>query len=84
VLDGGPDPPMRIGNFEGRKGHPFVKYRNTLCGELCKTAEPTQTPFGLWARMGQRNRVIDEGPAVLRDVSMASNFGTQFARTGFV
>ena len=57
VLDGGPDPPMRIGNFEGRKGHPFVKYMDTLCGELCKTAERTQMPFGLWARMGQRNRV---------------------------
>ena len=30
VLDGGPDPPMRRGNFEGRKGRPIVKYRDTL------------------------------------------------------
>jgi len=40
-------------------------------------------PFGLWARIGHRNRVR-WGPAVLRDVAMATNFGTQFAITGFV
>jgi len=28
--------------------------------------------------------VLDGGPAVLRDVAMAANFGTQFAITGFV
>jgi len=28
--------------------------------------------------------VLDGGPAVLRDVAMATNFGTQFAITGFV
>jgi len=28
--------------------------------------------------------VLDGGPAVLRDVVMATNFGTQFAVTGFV
>jgi len=27
--------------------------------------------------------VLDGGPAVLRDVAMATNFGTQFAITGF-
>ena len=32
-------------------------------------------PFGLWAQMGPRNRVR-WGPAVLRDVAMATNFGT--------
>jgi len=37
-------------------------------------------PFGLWAQMGRRNHVL----AVLRDVAMATNFGTQFAITGFV
>jgi len=26
--------------------------------------------------MGPRNHVLDEGPAVLRDVAMATNFGT--------
>jgi len=28
--------------------------------------------------------VLDGGPEVLRDVAMATNFGTQFAITGFV
>jgi len=41
-------------------------------------------PFGLWGRMGRRNRVLDSGPEVLRDVAMATNLGTQFAITGFV
>jgi len=41
-------------------------------------------PFGLWAQMGRRNHVLDGGPAVLRDVAMETNIGTQFAITGFV
>jgi len=41
-------------------------------------------PLGLWARMGSRNYVLDKGPTMLRDVAMATNFGTQFAITGFV
>jgi len=41
-------------------------------------------PFGLWARMGPRNYVLDGGPAVLSDVAMATNFAKQFAITGFV
>jgi len=28
--------------------------------------------------------VLDGGPAVLREVAMATNFGTQFGITGFV
>ena len=36
-------------------------------------------PFGLWARMGRRNHTLDGGPAVLRDVAMATNFGTKIA-----
>ena len=40
-------------------------------------------PFGLWALIGRRNHVFDGGPEVLRDVAMATNFGTQFAITGF-
>jgi len=40
--------------------------------------------FGLWAQMGRRNRVLDGGPAVLKDVAMATNFVTQFVITGFV
>ena len=30
------------------------------------------------------NHVLDGGSAVLRDVAMATNFGTQFAITAFV
>jgi len=30
VLDGGPDSPMGKSNFEGGKGRPIVKYRDTL------------------------------------------------------
>jgi len=47
-------------------------------------AEPIDMSFGLWARMGPRNHVLDRGPAVLRDVAMATNFGTKFAIIGFV
>jgi len=36
-------------------------------------------PFGLWARMGRRNHVLDRGPEVLRDVAMATNFETKIA-----
>jgi len=36
-------------------------------------------PFGLLARMGRRNRVLDGRPQVLRDVVMATNFGIKIA-----
>ena len=49
-----------------------------------KAAEPIEMPFGLRARMGPRNHVIDESPEVLSDVTMATNFGTKIAITGFV
>ena len=49
-----------------------------------KTAEPIKMPFGLWARMGPRNHVLDGSPEVLRDVAIATNFGTQSAITGFL
>jgi len=35
-------------------------------------------------RMGRRNHVLDGGPAVLRDVAMATNFVTQFVITGLM
>jgi len=34
--------------------------------------------------MGPKNPLLDGGPAGLRDVAMATNFGTQFAIAGFV
>jgi len=49
-----------------------------------KMAEPIKMPFGLWAWMGRRNCVLDGGPAVLRNVAMATNYGTPCAITGFV
>ena len=36
-------------------------------------------PFELWAMMGRRNHVLDGGPEVLRDVAMATNFGSKIA-----
>ena len=44
-----------------------------------KTAKPIEMPFWLWARMDRRNHVLDTGPEVLRDVAMATNFGTKIA-----
>jgi len=49
-----------------------------------KTAEPIEMPFQLWAWMCPRNHVLDGSPQVLRDVAMATNFGLQFAVTGFM
>jgi len=48
-------------------------------------AKPIEIPFGLWARMGARNHVLDGSPHVLRDVAMATNswlsMGYNFACT---
>jgi len=38
--------------------------------------------FEFWAQMAPGNRVLD--PQMLRNVAMATNFGTQFAITGFL
>ena len=49
--------PHGKGQFCGGKGHYIVKYRDTAV--ICaKMAEPIEMPFGLWARMGLRNRVL--------------------------
>ena len=60
--------PHEKGQFWG-KGSPIIKYRH--CAEM---AEPIDLLFGLWTRMGPRNNVLDGGPAVLRDVAMATNY----------
>ena len=49
-----------------------------------ETAELIDLLFGLWTRVGPRNHVLDGGPAMLREVAMATNFGLQFAIIGFV
>jgi len=51
---------MGRGNFEGN-GRTIVKYRDTAV--ICaKTAEQIKMPFGLWARLGPRNHVLDRSP----------------------
>jgi len=42
-------------------------------------AKPFEMPFGLWAGMGCRNHALDGGSEVLRDVAIATNFGTKIA-----
>ena len=54
----GPDPTMGTGIFTGGKGCRIVKYRDTAV-PCVKTAEPIETPFGLWARIGRGNRTLD-------------------------
>jgi len=44
------------------RGHPIVKYRDTLRSSVQKMPEPIEIPFGLWARMGPRNHVLDRSP----------------------
>jgi len=70
--------PHGKGQFFCGVGCPIVKYRDTLRSSVQKRLS------GLWAWMGPRNHVLDGGAEVLRDVAMATNFGTQFAITGFV
>jgi len=78
VLDGGPDPPMGRGNFEGRKGRPIVKYRDSLWSSVQKQVKRSRCHLGCglgWAI----GIVLDGGPKVLRDIAMATNFGTKIA-----
>jgi len=70
--------------FFGGKGCVIIKYRDNLWSFVQKTAEPIKMSFASWARMGPRNHVLDDVPQVLRDVAMATNFGTKIAITGFV
>ena len=74
---------MGRGNFEGeRASHCKVQGHSAV---ICaKMPEPIEMLFGLWARMGRRNHVLVGGPQVLRDVAMATNFGTQFDITAIV
>ena len=50
-----------IGQFLG-KGRSIVKYRDALPSALQKKAELIEMPFGLWARVGPTNHVLDGGP----------------------
>jgi len=72
--------------------HGKGQFRGALYCELygetavicAKTAELIDMPFGVLARMGPRNHVLDDGPDVLKDVAMATNFWTKFAIPGFM
>jgi len=63
--------PHGRGNFLG-KGRPIGLRSTVICA------------VGLSARVGQRNHVLDGASPVLRNVAMATNFGTKIAITGFV
>jgi len=48
---------MRRDNFDGGKGRPIAKYRDTAV--ICaKTAELIVMPYGLWARTDPRNHKL--------------------------
>jgi len=70
VLDGVQIPHMGRDNFRG-KGASHSKVQGDSAVICAKTAKPIEVPFGLWAWMGRGNHVLDEGPAVLRDLAMA-------------
>jgi len=74
---------MGRGNFEGGAASHCKVYGHyaVMCA---KTTQPIKMHVGLWARMGPKNHVLDGSPEVLRDVAMATNFGTRIAITGFV
>ena len=73
---------MGRGNLEARY---IVNYRDRRSAVFCaKTAELIEMPFGVLARMGPGNHVLDDGPDVLKDVAMATNFWTKFAIPGFM
>jgi len=83
VLDGGQDLPMARGNFEGKRGVPIVKYRDTLQSSLQRRLNRLRCRLGCglgWAK----GIALDGSPQVLRDVLMATSFGMQFAITGFL
>jgi len=73
VLDGGQDPPMGRGNFEGGKGHPIVKYRETLRSSLQK--QPNRLRWRLGCGLGWAvGIVLDGGP----DGADGRCYGNQF------
>ena len=64
------------------KWSPIVKYRDTLQSSVQKRLNRLRCRSGCGLGWAVGN-VLDGGPAVLRDVAMATNFVTQFAITGF-
>ena len=65
---------MGTDNFWGEGAcHCKIWGRTTVICE--KTAEPSEMPFELLARVGRRNHVLDWGSEILRDVATAIIFG---------
>jgi len=60
-------------------GQSVCLYRSVIRVSPAKTAEQVETPFGLWAWIGPRNHVLYGSADVLRDIAMATNFGTKIA-----
>jgi len=83
VLDGVQIPHGK-GQFWEGKGATHCKVQGHSAVSFAKMAELIEISFGLWTWMGPRNHVLDWSPQVLRDVAMATNFGTKIAITGFV
>jgi len=83
VLDGGSDPLMERGNFEEEKRCPIVKYRDSLWSFVRKQLNQSRCRLDCGLRWSIRI-MLDEGPELLTDIAMATNFGMQFAITGFV
>jgi len=82
LLNWGPDIPMGQAILRG-KGRPILKYRDTLRSPVQKRLNRSKCCLGVG--LGElKESCIRWGPEVLRDVAVATNFGTQFAITGFV
>jgi len=58
-------------------GRPIVKYRDTLRSSVQKRLNRSGCHLGCGLRWAQ-GIVLDGSSEVLRDVAMATNFGTQF------
>jgi len=57
VLDGA-QIPLRMGNFEAGNGAAHCKVYGRSAVSCAKTAEPIETPFGTWTRVGPRNHIL--------------------------
>jgi len=72
VLDGSPDAPWEGPIFGGRgKGHPIVKYRDTLWSSVQKRLNRSRCRLGYGLQWAQ-GIVLHGGPQSLRDVAMAT------------
>ena len=56
-----------------------------LCGHLCKDGWTDRDAVCVMSLHGfKKSCVIDGSPQMLKDVAMATSFGTQFDITGFL